>query len=273
MKHSLLAPLLFSSLFLLLTGCHNSEITEAELQKINTKLTAFEETLKSSQEEQSAKEERTLKHLSKEQQKLFSSLQSEIQELKKRQDGALLQLQVEQNQTRALIKKSGNKVQTKPLIIYKNKKEIAKLEDKLILGQEEDVIVEPFSMLMRARIDTGADTSSIDARNVEEFERDGKKWVRFTLIDRRTNTPHILEKKVLRRVNIIQSSQADSYDARLVVKLKIKIGDFSDYTEFTLTNRDHMDFAVLIGRSFLQDIAIVDVSGKDLAPVLKGAKK
>lgn len=176
-------------------------------------------------------------------------------------------LSLEQNATRDLLKERTKSLQAKPVVIYKQKKEIAKFQDKLVLGREESVLVEPFGLTLRARIDTGAETSSIDARDIKEFERDGQKWVRFSLLDRKTNKSYKLEKKVLRRVNIIQSSLDGKYDRRVVVKLKIKVGDFSDLSEFTLTDRDHMDFPVLIGRSFLQDIALVDVSAKDLAPL------
>ena len=47
----------------------------------------------------------------------------------------------------------------------------------------EHVYISPPGILLTARIDTGATTSSIDARNIEPFERDGKRWVRFEVIN------------------------------------------------------------------------------------------
>ena len=257
--------LLFPSAFLLLfSGCAKTQpsCTQKEIQSVQTQLTLLQSSLQKIESKKEPQIDESFKNLSLEQKEHYLSLHKE-----------LAALRLDQNVTQALLKERQKVIHTKPIVVYKNKKEISKFKDKLMLGREENVFIEPSNILMRARIDTGAQTSSLDARNVEEFERDGKKWVRFTLIDRRTNVSHILEKRVVRRADIVQSSLEGKYDTRVVVRLKIKVGDFSDFSEFTLTNRDHMDFPILIGRSFLKDIAIVDVSSRDLAPIKKGAKK
>ncbi len=53
--------------------------------------------------------------------------------------------------------------------------------DKAILGQQEWVWIDKVKSNFRARVDTGAATSSLNAVDLQEFERDGKKWVRFSL--------------------------------------------------------------------------------------------
>ena len=45
-----------------------------------------------------------------------------------------------------------------------------------------------------------------------------------------------------------------------MVSLNVKIGDYSGASEFTLTDRSKMQYALLIGRTLIQDIAVVDVS-------------
>lgn len=66
---------------------------------------------------------------------------------------------------------------------------------------------------------------------------------------------------VQRWVRIKQSSQ-DSYQRRAVVEGDIQIGDLKTKTEFTLADRSHLTFPVLLGRSFFRDVAVVDVSKK-----------
>jgi hypothetical protein len=47
---------------------------------------------------------------------------------------------------------------------------------------------------------------------------------------------------------------------RYAIKLKVKVGDQEVLTEFTLTNRDKMNYPVLLGRKFLRHRFVVDVS-------------
>lgn len=232
--------------------------SKADIVKIDTKIKSLEQSFHDTQVKSRQEHQESLELVTLQQKEFFSLLQTQIR-----------QLQTDQNMTHILLQEQLARSKPKQVIVYKDKKEVSKLQGKLILGEEEDVSIQPPGITLRARIDTGADTSSIDARDIEEFERDGKKWVKFTLLDRKDNTKHIIETKIARHVKIIQSSLPEGFDRRIVVKLKLNIGDFSDLSEFTLTNREHMDFAILIGRNVLKDIAIVDVSGKDLAPLTK----
>lgn len=138
--------------------------------------------------------------------------------------------------------------------------EVIHLDDKTILGQLEWVYISIVKDAFRARIDTGAATSSLNALNIERFERDGKKWVRFDLSHHEGENAKIIEAKVLRTAKIIQSSNPDSGVERPVIQLHVRIGDISQLTEFTLTNRSHMEYPVLIGRTFMRDVTLVDVS-------------
>ncbi len=144
---------------------------------------------------------------------------------------------------------------------------MTKLNDKTILGQTEWVYVSKAKSNYRARIDTGAATSSINASDIERFERDGKKWVRFTLSHEKGAEPQIIETKIERIVRIAQSTNLEEEtERRFVVKLHVRIGDMSQQTEFTLTDRSHMEYPVLIGRTFMRDVILVDVSKKYIYP-------
>ena len=110
----------------------------------------------------------------------------------------------------------------------------------------------------KARIDTGATTSSLNATNIVEFERDGKKWVRFDF-SKALNNSHIIEAKVARTILIRQANNSKP-TRRPIIELPVQLGDIKTLTEFTLADRSHMTFPVLLGRTFLKDIAVVDVA-------------
>ena len=132
--------------------------------------------------------------------------------------------------------------------------------DKTVLGQTEWIYVTKAKENVKARIDTGAATSSINAIDIQEFERDGKNWVKFNISHDKDEKAQIIEARVIRYVKILQSSEPGEVDRRPVVELHVRIGGVAHRSEFTLTNRQHMEYAVLIGRSFLQDVIMVDVS-------------
>jgi len=129
--------------------------------------------------------------------------------------------------------------------------------DQIIIGAVEEVQLPDYKISLNSRIDTGATTTSINAQNIKKFERDGKKWVKFE-IHNETGKLVALEKPVFRTVNI--KRHGSESQARYVVKLKLKLGTIDMASEVTLTDRSKFTYPLLIGRSFLTDMAIVDVS-------------
>ncbi len=149
----------------------------------------------------------------------------------------------------------------KPPVVVDAKKTA---DGRLILGEQEWVYVTGLKENFRARIDTGATTSSVSAVDVIPFERDGQDWVKFKIAhDDITSKEFALP--VERWVDIRQSS-AEGTQRRAVVLAWIQIGDVKEKTEFTLTDRSHLTFPLLLGRSFFKDIALVDVSRKYIQP-------
>jgi hypothetical protein len=131
-------------------------------------------------------------------------------------------------------------------------------DGKLILGEKEWVYIPGLEQSFKARIDTGATTSSISAIEIIPFERDGKDWVKFKLEHEGKSTKEVAL-PVNRWVKVKQSSAEES-QKRAVVEAWIQVGDLKEKTEFTLADRTHLAFPVLLGRSFFKDIALVDVS-------------
>jgi len=130
-------------------------------------------------------------------------------------------------------------------------------DGKRIIGESETVRIVSADMNMEARIDTGATTTSIDARKIEVTERDGKKWVSFELVDRGGSRVEKLEKPVAKIVPIKRHGMKDQ--KRYAVKMKIALGDMEQLILVTLTDRSRFDYPVLIGRNFLRGEYIVDV--------------
>ena len=139
----------------------------------------------------------------------------------------------------------------------------SRLDDKLVVGELEMVTVSPPGHSYRARIDTGATGSSIHATNIVQFERDGESWVRFDLPTPDAD-PVTLERKVVRRVRVRQA-ELDDFERRVVVLMNVSLGSISQQLEISLTDRSAMEFSVLIGRNFLRNTAIVDVSQQMIA--------
>jgi hypothetical protein len=127
--------------------------------------------------------------------------------------------------------------------------------EKQIVGWVETVSIYPGDVKIKAKVDTGAKNSSLNAKNLELFKRDGETWVRFNLrnFKKRRET---YEAKVIRTAKIKQLGQ--EADSRLVIKLGICIGKIYKEVEVTLEDRTGFNYQMLIGRSFLKGSFIVD---------------
>lgn len=180
-----------------------------------------------------------------------------------RDDMAFLQL------SRSRAARAVGKATKKVSSTTEEKKQQAIIQDeKVVLGRNEWVWIDELGQSLKARIDTGATTSSLSAADVQPFERDGDKWVRFSLARDGLESPRVFETPLLRFVKIRQAS-LDGLERRAVVRLKVRIGDIVEVSEFTLADRNNMNYPILLGRSFLRDIAVVDVARKFTQPKLE----
>ncbi len=111
---------------------------------------------------------------------------------------------------------------------------------------------------IKAKIDTGAQTSALHASSIEEFSRDGEEWVRFTAHPWQLSDadPATVELPVHDR-RTVRSSSGHS-QARLVVLMDIALCGRSITSEVTLTSRDEMVFRMLVGREALRQGFTVD---------------
>ena len=134
-----------------------------------------------------------------------------------------------------------------------------------IVGAVEWAKVEPADLWVESRIDTGADTTSIHAEDIQLIEKDGKRYVNFVLIDAVTGSRHPQELRLRRRVLIKQSDGPDQ--RRYVVRMWVTLGETRSRIDVNLTDRTNFEYPLLIGRNFLTDTLIVDVSRHHTMPV------
>ncbi|WP_230208070.1 ATP-dependent zinc protease [Microlunatus sp. Gsoil 973] len=111
---------------------------------------------------------------------------------------------------------------------------------------------------LKAKIDTGAQTSSLHAFGTEEFVRDGTDWVRFEIhpLQRNARDAVWVELPVHDRRRV-RSSNGLAQD-RFVVLMDVRLLDRVITAEVTLTRRDAMGYRMLIGREALAQGFMVD---------------
>ena len=112
-------------------------------------------------------------------------------------------------------------------------------DSKKVVGTVEEVVLRSAHGEKRvlARIDTGAKLSSLDAKIAEE-----------------------LGLKEVSRIQKIRSSHGRS--ERPVVNVRVEVGGVEHFSEFTVIDRSHMKYQVLIGRNVLENGFLVDASRK-----------
>ena len=111
---------------------------------------------------------------------------------------------------------------------------------------------------IKAKVDTGARSSSLHAFEIEKFTRDEESWVRFKIHpDQRTSKRTIeTEAKVLEYRSVRSSSGKASL--RPVILTKVMLLDVVWSVEVTLANRDEMGFRMLLGREAFRRRFVVD---------------
>lgn len=125
-----------------------------------------------------------------------------------------------------------------------------------VLGYLEDVSVGSRGLAMKAKLDTGADTSSVHARDLELYKRSQKdNWVRFRLIGKDGRSIRY-NQNVIRFVHI--KTKKGGTIRRPVIHLPLCVGGVSGLAEINLADRGEFDYDVLIGREFLAHRILVD---------------
>lgn len=128
---------------------------------------------------------------------------------------------------------------------------------KKIIGAIEPIYLLPVKESFLARVDTGAQISSIGVSSLRKFKKDGQKWISFELKDPLSNETIVFEKQIAGYMKITRSQKNEN---RIKVLMDIRFGNKTFQTEFTLADRKKFKYQVLIGRNILTNAYIVDTS-------------
>jgi hypothetical protein len=132
-----------------------------------------------------------------------------------------------------------------------------------VLGAVEEVVVVPPGLRLRARVDTGATLSSIDAQVLAITGAGRQRRVRFDLIGE--DGRHVTVERPLVAVAEVVNGDGQSR-TRPIVLLDICVGGARIPTEVTLNDRRGLEHRVLLGRRLLQGRFVVDVARRFTSP-------
>lgn len=137
--------------------------------------------------------------------------------------------------------------------------EILNRSDLPVIGWREWVGLPDLGIQkIKAKVDTGARSSSLHAFDLQTFQQAGEEWVRFSLhpVQRNKETVVHTEAKVLEHRSVRSSSGKASL--RPVVMTRVELLGISWSVELTLANRDDMGFRMLLGREAFRGRFVVD---------------
>lgn len=130
---------------------------------------------------------------------------------------------------------------------------------KTIIGNQEWCSFPELGVpAIKARVDSGAQTSSIHAFNISRFRRNGQAWVSFEVHPLQQNRRTVIrcERPILDK-RVVKSSSGLS-ETRYVISAPIKLAGQVWDIQLTLANRDSMGFRMLLGREAMNGRLIVD---------------
>jgi hypothetical protein len=130
-------------------------------------------------------------------------------------------------------------------------------KDKYVVGWIEYATLLPENLKIKAKLDTGARNSSLNAAHIVEFKRGGDMFARFELTNWKGRSETI-EARVIRIAKIKQHNSEP--ERRPVIRIGICLGQVYREVEVNLVNRSNFNYQLLIGRSFLKGKFVVDPS-------------
>ncbi|MTI64967.1 ATP-dependent zinc protease [Methylophaga sp.] len=136
-----------------------------------------------------------------------------------------------------------------------------RLQAEEVLGWIEKIQLQPWGVEAKAKLDTGALTSSMHAEDIERFEKNDEEWVRFTVDLEDTESGEQISERIERPLlRDFTAVGAGGRDKRAVVLMTICVGERLYEEQFSLRDRDNMIYPILLGRRTIQHLGPVDVT-------------
>lgn len=127
-----------------------------------------------------------------------------------------------------------------------------------LYGRYENIALPELGETLKAKMDTGAYTASLSAKDIELFTRDGNEWVRFRLATKNADGKvyeHELSRisKIKNRVDEDEEGDFPEVSKRPVIDLELCLGDVKRTVEVNLADRSHFNYPLLIGSKALKE--------------------
>jgi hypothetical protein len=141
----------------------------------------------------------------------------------------------------------------------------AEQEPTEVVGWIEKVKIPALGIELAAKNDTGAESASLHAENIEEFEKDGDTWYRFEIVVQEQDNDEGKERKTIEweapssGYVLIKQKGAPS-KKRPMIELDLCMGHVHRRVEVNLADRSGFSTRLLLGREFLRGAALVDSS-------------
>jgi hypothetical protein len=127
-------------------------------------------------------------------------------------------------------------------------------EERVVIGRVENVVLDDVDMKLKARIDTGAGVSSMNAKILKIIKPDqpgGKERVRFELM-RANGSTKTVERTIVEWANIKSKGAEGGHAKRPVVMMDFCLGGRRIEGRINLADRRTLLYPVLIGRNILK---------------------
>lgn len=144
----------------------------------------------------------------------------------------------------------------------------------LILGNKEYIYLPTVERSFTAGVDEDLDVSVMSVSNVTPFERNGKKWVSFSVEhDDIKSKEFSLPVKSWRKVSSDKTeNQAKNSEKTVdvakqaIVTAWIQLGKLKENTDFLLSEESMLPYPFMLGKSFYRDLAVIDSSREFVQP-------
>ncbi len=134
-----------------------------------------------------------------------------------------------------------------------------KKRERITLGWREWISLPDLGVdKILAKIDTGAKTSALHTFYIDDFERDGQKWLRFGLHPNRHSDRQAIHCEAPLKEKRDVTDSGGHTENRYVIDTTFQVGNDRFVAEMTLTNRDNMKYRILLGRNALRRRFAVD---------------